>query len=254
MIRNLVLALCLLAPSFAAPRGRQLWSRGEGRVIGGSNADISNYPWQLAFLYSGSQICGASIISGNWALTAAHCVDGKSVSLMSVRGGSTYKNSGGTVLNVASGYMHKQYNSATVDYDIAVLQVSGSLSGSNMRAVGLPNDNYDPPGGLAVTATGWGQTSTSGGAPNNLLKVDMSIIDRATCQNIFANVNTVTARMVCAGQAGKSVCMGDSGGPLVSGSTQVGIVSWTGSSCEATGAAYANVGNLRSWIRDATGV
>ncbi|XP_049942716.1 trypsin Blo t 3-like [Schistocerca serialis cubense] len=76
--------------------------------------------------------------------------------------------------------------------------VSGSLLVSNAQAVGLASDNYDPPGGLGVTVTGWEAT---------LLKVD--ILDRNTCRNTFANINTVTDRMVCAGQAGKSVCIGD---------------------------------------------
>ncbi|XP_047098542.1 trypsin delta-like [Schistocerca piceifrons] len=166
-----------------------------------------------------------------------------SLSLTSFRAGTSTRGSGGFVRSASSGYMHASYNENTVDYDVAVVQVSGSLLVSNARAVGLASDNYDPPGGLGVTVTGWGAT---------LLKVD--ILDRNTCRNTFANINTVTDRMVCAGQAGKSVCSGDSGGPLVSGSTQVGIVSWGSSRCEATPGVFSNVGNLRSWIRSASGV
>ncbi|XP_049794562.1 trypsin alpha-3-like [Schistocerca nitens] len=132
--------------------------------------------------------------------------------------------------------------------------VSGSLLGTSARVVTLASDNYDPPGGLAVTVTGWGATYTDGLSISSMLNVNISILDRNTCRNTFANINTVTDRMVCAGQAGKSVCNGDSGGPLVSGSTQVGIISWGSSSCEATPGVFANVGNLRSWIRSASGV
>ncbi|XP_049794568.1 trypsin alpha-4-like [Schistocerca nitens] len=94
-----------------------------------------------------------------------------------------------------------------------VTLVSGSLLGSNAQVVSLPSDGYDPAAGLAVTVTGWGRTRTGGPAASTLQKVDISISDRSYCQSFFSSV--VTPRMVCAGQAGKSVCNGDSGGPLL---------------------------------------
>ncbi|XP_047000778.1 trypsin delta-like [Schistocerca americana] len=77
---------------------------------------------------------------------------------------------------------------------------------------------YDPPGGLKVTFTGWGTTiSTGQAAPNTLMKVDITVIDRANCVASF----DVNDRMICAGENGKSTCNGgDFGGPLVSGSIQ----------------------------------
>ncbi|XP_049942723.1 trypsin alpha-like [Schistocerca serialis cubense] len=235
--------VCLLGSSLANPASTRLWSRGNGRIIGGSDADIADYPWQLSFEYSDSHICGASIISSNWALSAAHCADQLNVLLISFRAGSSIRGSGGTVRKAGSGYMHGSYDSNTLDYDVTVIKV-----------VSLPSDGYDPEGGLAVTVTGWGTTYTDGPAASTLQKVDISIVDRSTCRSIFANINTVTDRMVCAGEAGRSVCNGDSGGPLVSGNTQVGIVSWGNPECEAASGVYANVANLHSWIRAATGV
>ncbi|XP_049768044.1 trypsin alpha-3-like [Schistocerca cancellata] len=193
MQRLAIFFVFLLSSALALPTPARLWSKGNGRIIGGSSANIANYPWQLSFHF---------------------------------RAGTSTRGSGGFVRSASSGYMHASYNENTVDYYVAVVQVSGSLLGSNRQPVGLASDNYDPPGGLAVTVTGWGATYTDVPSANSLLKVDISILDRNTCRNTFANINTVTDRMVCAGQAGKSVCSGDSGGPLVSGSTQVGIVSW----------------------------
>ncbi|XP_049768046.1 trypsin delta-like [Schistocerca cancellata] len=245
--------LCLFGSSLANPASTRLWRQGSSRIIGGSDADIADYPWQLSFEYSDSHICGASIIGSNWALTAAHCADQLNVLLMSFRAGSSIRGSGGTVRKAGSGYMHGSYDSNTLDYDVAVIKALGSLLDPNAQAVSLPSDGYDPEGGLAVTVTGWGTTYTDGPAASTLQKVDISIVDRNTCRSVFANINTVTDRMVCAGEAGRSVCNGDSGGPLVSGSTQVGIVSWGNPECEAAPGVYANVGNLRSWIRAATG-
>lgn len=48
----------------------------DGRIVGGVQVTITQYPWQLSLQSGGRHICGASIISANWALTAAHCVSG----------------------------------------------------------------------------------------------------------------------------------------------------------------------------------
>lgn len=50
------------------------------RIVGGSEAREHSHPWQASLQMktsSGfSHICGASVISSNWLVTAAHCVDG----------------------------------------------------------------------------------------------------------------------------------------------------------------------------------
>ncbi|XP_049816501.1 trypsin alpha-4-like [Schistocerca nitens] len=255
MMRFAAVLFCLLAAGCAAPNSPRLWSRRQGRIIGGSETAIKEYPWQLSLLFGVSHRCGAFIISSIWALTAAHCIDGVSASLLTVRAGSSYRNSGGTVLDVAQAIKNRLYYSPAADYDIAVVQPSESFPlGYEVQPVGLPEAGYDSPRGLAVTVTGWGQTASGGIFPTVLIKADINIVDRSTCQDNFIGINTVTKRMVCAGDKGESVCNGDSGGPLVSGSTQVGIVSRGGPTCEDHGAVFTNVGELRSWITDTTGV
>ena len=48
------------------------------RIINGENATLGQFPWQVG-LYLGFDdtvwFCGGSIISENWILTAAHCLD-----------------------------------------------------------------------------------------------------------------------------------------------------------------------------------
>nr|AEI58579.1 serine protease [Eupolyphaga sinensis] len=48
----------------------------DGRIVGGSTTTIQNYPYQVSLQYGGSHICGGSIISANYVLTAAHCIIG----------------------------------------------------------------------------------------------------------------------------------------------------------------------------------
>ena len=42
--------------------------------MGGSTATPNSWPWQLSLRYRNAHLCGASLISPGWAITAAHCV------------------------------------------------------------------------------------------------------------------------------------------------------------------------------------
>ncbi|XP_049762270.1 trypsin alpha-like [Schistocerca cancellata] len=248
--------LCLLLAvqlQLAAPRALRLRTRVHGRIIGGSDASIEEFPWQLYLTYAASLACGASIIGPQWALTAAHCVPFSEYVLYHLRAGSSSRDSGGTVLDVAVTYQHEQYDSTSGDYDIAVVRPDGSFPlGTNVAVVNLPEDGYDPPVGLTVTVTGWGMTETTS-QPGTLQKVDVSVMERSACY--YPDIGReVTPRMLCAGGIDKSPCFGDSGGPLVSGSTQVGIVSWGSDNCDYEGGVYVNVGNLRSWVTNVTNI
>jgi hypothetical protein len=56
----------------------------ELRIVGGSTASISTYPWQGALVYSSAQypgldahirqFCGGSLVTASIVVTAAHCV------------------------------------------------------------------------------------------------------------------------------------------------------------------------------------
>jgi len=44
----------------------------EAKITGGTDADISDFPWQV-YLETPDFTCGSSIIDQNWIITAAHC-------------------------------------------------------------------------------------------------------------------------------------------------------------------------------------
>ncbi|XP_059745320.1 serine protease 55-like isoform X5 [Bos taurus] len=46
-------------------------------IIGGVPANIRDFPWQIRILENGSHLCGGSILSEWWILTAAHCFKSK---------------------------------------------------------------------------------------------------------------------------------------------------------------------------------
>lgn len=44
------------------------------RIIGGVEASLGRWPWQVSLYYSNRHTCGGSIINSQWVVTAAHCV------------------------------------------------------------------------------------------------------------------------------------------------------------------------------------
>lgn len=43
------------------------------RIVGGDIISLSEAPYQVSLQFQGKHICGGSIISENFVLTAAHC-------------------------------------------------------------------------------------------------------------------------------------------------------------------------------------
>lgn len=51
-------------------------SRTRNRIVGGSAASLGDWPWQVSLHNQGFHLCGGSIITPEWIVTAAHCVEG----------------------------------------------------------------------------------------------------------------------------------------------------------------------------------
>ncbi|XP_013102956.1 trypsin alpha-4-like [Stomoxys calcitrans] len=224
----------------------------DGRIVGGVATTINSFPWQISLQRSGSHSCGGSVYSGNIIVTAAHCLQSVSASSLRVRAGSTYWNSGGTLVNVAAFRNHEGYNPSTMVNDIAVIRLSSALSmSSTIRAIGLAT--YNPANGAAAQVSGWGTTSVGGSIPTQLRYVDVKMVSQASCaSSTYGYGSQIKASMICAYTVGKDACQGDSGGPLVSGGVLVGVVSW-GYGCAYTNypGVYASVADLRSWVVNA---
>lgn len=46
----------------------------QGKIVGGHEADINEWPWIAALFNAGRQFCGGSLIDNTHILSAAHCV------------------------------------------------------------------------------------------------------------------------------------------------------------------------------------
>nr|XP_014338734.1 PREDICTED: serine protease 52 [Bos mutus] len=226
-------------------------------IIGGVPANIRDFPWQIHILENGSHLCGGSILSEWWILTAAHCFKSKNASTLEVtHGGENLDTQNLTKIKVDKLIIHNYFDSWFYLNDIALLLLKSPLS-LGVRKVPICLSE--------VTAierwrncwvSGWG---TTGDTETGLQKVNIQLIKWETC---FELMPLLTKSMLCAGdlEGGKDACQGDSGGPLVcqkktrkSKWYQLGIVSWgVGCGQKKQPGVYTQVSSYLSWIETKT--
>ena len=264
----LFIYLCVLSTVSAA----------QPRIVGGNEAVANAYPFMVALekQVDNFQLCGASLITTNKVLTAAHCIaddNGRIIKdKIQVRLGTNVLNNGsGTVISVKTISKHPLYNPDTADYDVAILTLKTPVTFSdNINVINLPKacQSIDCLTGLvtpgtSVRAIGWGLTSFEGDLPDDLLQVDMPLISNIDCQT--TNTKEITDRMICADGTHQNpvadTCQGDSGGPLFAyigaarAGLQTGIVSF-GDDCASNSAVYTRISDpsIRAFILKHAGI
>ncbi|KYO22481.1 transmembrane protease serine 7 isoform D [Alligator mississippiensis] len=97
------------------------------RIIGGSDTEEGEWPWQVSLHFVGVPHCGASVIAREWLVSAAHCFQGTRLSdprAWTAHLGMRTQGKAKFVSSVRRIIVHEYYNSRNYDYDIALLQVS----------------------------------------------------------------------------------------------------------------------------------
>jgi secreted trypsin-like serine protease len=220
-------------------------------IIGGTNANIIDYPFQMALFFDQNNnnaygfICGGVLIDDNWVLTAAHCLDQSSTSdaTPNYAPPSRFRIAGGkseldsyiftdliTVQDIIVNPNARKINQGTAgspsyilsSSDIALLKLSANPPhpAKKISQIGNSDGNTAGPGSII---TGWGTTAANSKTASNTLQVgNVNVKADSICSALPANGGYGTffepLIQICA-QGGTSsarvdVCSGDSGGPL----------------------------------------
>jgi len=217
-------------------------------IVGGVESEKNRWPWMAALFIDDAWFCGGSLISENFVLTAAHCVDGASYFDIMLGAHNVRDSTEPHRVEITSynGWTHPLWN-------------------SNDLSVCLPNPGEVVSPGDLICVTGWGKPSDSAGGISPVLRevCDIPVMSNADCNAVYGIVSDGAFCVDTSG--GRGSCNGDSGGPAIMRISrrspgdrwkEVGVVSFGASAgCEAgLPAAFTRVEYYLDWILEETGL
>uniref|UniRef100_A0A8C0JBX4 Peptidase S1 domain-containing protein n=1 Tax=Chelonoidis abingdonii TaxID=106734 RepID=A0A8C0JBX4_CHEAB len=118
-----------------------------GSLAHGQDAKAGAWPWQVSVQINGFHICGGSLISESWVVSAAHCFIF----------GQSRLHSFALVKRII---LHPSYNSVTHQADIALVELRNPVAfTATISPVSLLDASVPVPAGDTCWVTGWGNTS-----------------------------------------------------------------------------------------------
>ncbi|XP_044286612.1 uncharacterized protein LOC123023726 [Varanus komodoensis] len=250
---------------------------GTMRVIGGTDALPGTWPWlvsiQIPSRKGFQHVCGGSLISSRWVVTAAHCfLNKKFLEHWKLVIGATQLSQPGpdaqerTIKNLVE---HEQYSLRTHLNDIALMELSHPVNCSDyIQPACLPSTDLELSSLTHCYVSGWGVTDTTTvllAEPTQtadiLQEAKVNIIPLETCNSTTWYNTKIHYNNICAGheQGGIDSCQGDSGGPLMCRESRserfwvVGATSW-GSGCANARkpGIYTSTQHFLDWIKGVT--
>uniref|UniRef100_A0A182M0J8 Peptidase S1 domain-containing protein n=1 Tax=Anopheles culicifacies TaxID=139723 RepID=A0A182M0J8_9DIPT len=244
------------------------------RIVNGQEASPGQFPYQVALLgqfNAGIGLCGASIITQNYILTAAHCVYSSPNSNDPIVGGTAILGAQNRIVEepsqqripfTSSGIIgHPGYNLVNIRNDIAVVRLEAPIVYTErIQPIRLPaRSDTRTFAGLMGTVSGFGVYSVANPALSDVLNYVVNpVITNADCLAQWSGmVELIEAQNICqSGDGGRSACNSDSGGPLTvqdnAESLLVGVVSFgsAGGCDDGMPTVFARVSYYLGWIED----
>ncbi|KFO32119.1 Granzyme A [Fukomys damarensis] len=190
------------------------------RIIGGNEVIPHSRPYMVLLKLNKEDICAGALIEENWVLTAAHCVLNRNSQVI-LGAHSRIKNEPEKqIMSIKRVFSHPCYDPSTFENDLQLLQLNKkAIINKNVATLQLPKKGDDIEPETICQVAGWGVISNKSPPSNTLREVNVTIIDRKTCNDPqHYNFNPVIGmNMICAGSphGGKDSCNGDSGSPLL---------------------------------------
>ncbi|XP_045623101.1 trypsin-1 [Procambarus clarkii] len=230
-------------------------------------AQPGQFPWlvsvQVTNFYDASyHLCGGTILSPRWVLTAASCLDGEKASSLQVVAGEldmTHQEGAEQSVPVTRLLKHPHYTYWETPYknDLALLQlVEPLVLGEQVKVAALPSLAFLPSTVGECREAGWGVSEEGAAGSRILMFVDVSLMLRQDCHAAYPSLGDSE---VCAGPGGAGSCVGDNGGTLMcvtrDGRTLSAVMSWR-EGCARPGkpAVYMDVAKYLPWILNTTGL
>ncbi|XP_023247558.1 chymotrypsin-1-like [Copidosoma floridanum] len=222
--------------------------------LGGTPAPDGRYPYQAALRRRSKFLCGASVISRRWLLTAAHCVQRIEVSedATVAVGTNRVNGSGGVVYKVSQLIVHRNYDKDHVHAnDIALVRTASSIKFSKkVRPVLLPNNDSEDHENATVILAGWGSQRKERRPSDYLHHVKLRVVNHARCAKAWRkkrNREITDAQICTSGKLEENVATrGDSGSALVADGVQIGVGSFAFTELPDV---FTRVDKYLPWIR-----
>ena len=219
------------------------------KIVGGTEVTYNKYPW-FAYLSidtpSGSYMCGGSLMTDKYIITAAHCLE-DATSVTVILNTNTIKPlpSTATIRHGINIYINTNYNSQNITNDIAIIELDIRVQDIAPIILNVTSKSFT---GKPFNIIGYGHTSFNGQSVYTYREAIVYGVDTSTCASTYRV--SMTGK-ICASvpQGGVDSCQGDSGGPLFDGNILYGLVSY-GAGCGDKGipGVYTDVSYQKDFI------
>ncbi|XP_073502342.1 transmembrane protease serine 9-like [Phyllobates terribilis] len=201
------------------------------RIVGGQSSVPGKWPWQISVKRGDIHLCGGSLISRSWVVTAAHCVSpessesGAETVREDRRSNGYHRNSMGrkrhqkrqtsggfyvmlgtlyltgvsttkVIVPVKNIIIHPIYSGDGTSGDLALMELEGPVTfNNNIQPICLPFPYHMFPDGAMCWVTGWGDTAegVTLSTPYVLQEVELPLINSSACDHMFKDVYNITS-------------------------------------------------------------